>query len=477
MTEVLLCWHSKGNGLVVLEQAIKSLRNRRILVDKVVYLVQEADLNIPRTIEGASIEGIELPVEDPTKHEDIYALVKDNVLPRVFECEGTLHVNVSPGTPAMHSVWLILHAGGAFPVGTRLWSSQYSRETKRARIDPVNFAVNTYLSEINKLQRLEPERAIYEPDALSPVRHSALDRLARYSRVTGAPLLILGERGTGKTRLVETYVTTLKNCDNVVTVACGGLDSALAESVLFGHHKGAFTGAEQDRKGLLAEAHGGILFLDEVQDLPKFVQRKLVRVFQDRKRKYRSVGSDKEEIADFELVCASNLSVDELRKQLDDDFFDRLSHLVVRMPSLRECREDLRRDWLKVWREIRQRGDLPLEAPWSVTLEGALKNHPLPGNLRDLQRLAVLVMAWWDRADLDATLESALQEWSHWTSSTILDSTFGNGSRSERTKWFRARLAQWAKETYSTWVAAGEALDCDEKTLRQDVVFLRRENS
>ena len=94
------------------------------------------------------------------------------------------------------------------------------------------------------------------------------------------PLLVLGERGTGKTRIVATLVPELKRRPgNVVTLACGGLDSSLADSMLIGHRKGAFTGAVGDRPGLLAEADDGILFLDEVQDLPKAAQRKLVRVF------------------------------------------------------------------------------------------------------------------------------------------------------------------------------------------------------
>ncbi|NVZ67150.1 sigma 54-interacting transcriptional regulator, partial [Pseudomonas gingeri] len=128
-----------------------------------------------------------------------------------------------------------------------------------------------------------------------------MNSLFRYARVTGAPLLILGERGTGKSRLVETQVATLKQRPNkVVTLACGGLESTLAESLLFGHVKGAFTGAAQERKGLLAQATGGILFLDEIQDLPRPVQRQLVRVFQDRQRRYRPIGSDKEISVDFE---------------------------------------------------------------------------------------------------------------------------------------------------------------------------------
>lgn len=307
----------------------------------------------------------------------------------------------------------------------------------------------------------------------SPARRAAFERLARYSKVIGAPLLVLGERGIGKTRLVETYVATLKARERVVTVACGGLDSSLAESLLFGHRKGAFTGAAVDRRGLLAEADGGILFLDEVQDLPKSAQRKLVRVFQDRQRRFRPVGSDKETSVDVELVCASNLPVAELREQLDADLFDRLSHLAVRVPPLRECRADVEADWAKVWRELRQRQDLPEDAPWTPRLARVLRQHPLPGNLRDLQRLAVLLMAWWGDTDEEAAVDRAIEEWSQWTSSTApLDAEFGTGSRNDRIKWFRARLALWAKDVHETWTAAGEALGCDEKTLRQDAALL-----
>jgi transcriptional regulator with AAA-type ATPase domain len=472
--QTLLCWHAERAGLEVLTRAIKALRNRRIRVDRVIYLVQEGrEPDVPQKVENATVEPVALHLEDPTMHSAIYPLIKQQVLPLARAAGGGLHINVSPGTPAMHSVWLILHAGGAFPEGTRLWSSQYSRETKRSRIDPVDFEVTTYLAEIHRLQRAQPERAVYEPDAASSARRAAFERLARYSKVIGAPLLVLGERGIGKTRLVETYVATLKAREPVVTVACGGLDSSLAESLLFGHRKGAFTGAEMDRRGLLAEADGGILFLDEVQDLPKSAQRKLVRVFQDRQRRFRPVGSDRETSVDVELVCASNLPVAELREQLDADLFDRLSHLAVRVPPLRECRADVEADWAKVWRELRQRQDLPEDAPWTPRLARVLGQHPLPGNLRDLQRLAVLLMAWWGDTDEEEAVDRAVEEWSQWTSSTApLDAEFGSGSRNDRIKWFRARLALWAKDIHETWTAAGEALGCDEKTLRQDATLL-----
>lgn len=468
-SSTLLCWHAERAGVEVLEHALRSLRNRRIEISDVLYLVQAGrPRGIPPSVESATVEVVEVPLEDPTHHTAIYEQVRSMLLPRLRAVAGDLHINVSPGTPAMHSVWLILHAGGALPEGTRLWSSQLSRETKRTRIDPVDFPVSTYLAEIHRYSRVEPDLAVYEPEAKSIARRSAFDSLSRYARVIGAPLLILGERGTGKTRLVETIVATLKSRKKVVTVPCGGLDTALAESLLFGHRKGAFTGAAADRDGLLAEADSGILFLDEVQDLPRSAQRKLVRVFQDRKRRYRPLGSDREESVDVELVCASNLPVPELRERLDDDLFDRLSHLSVSIPPLRECREDVQDDWGRVWRELRQRDDLTPDAQWSPEFERALSRHPLPGNLRDLQRLAVLTVAWWSDADPGAGFRHALREWEHWTRAAPTSAGFGEGSRTQRIHWFRQQLAQWAKEQHGTWAAAAAALGCDEKTLRQD---------
>lgn len=466
----LLCWHAERAGTQVLENAIKALRNRRILIDRVLYLVQAKGKERPSLqVDGVGMELIEIALDDPTRHADIHAQVRQLVLPRLRGLDGDLHINVSPGTPAMHSVWLILHAGGAFPQGTCLWSSQFSQETQRTRIDLVDFSVTTYLAEIRRQARVEPGLAMYEPAARSAARRTALEHLGRYAAVIGAPLLILGERGTGKTRLVEQFVAPFKGRAKVVTVPCGGLESALAESALFGHRKGAFTGATTDRPGLLAEADGGILFLDEVQDLPKAMQRMLVRVFQDRLRRYRPVGSDRERSVDVELVCASNLPAAQLRERLDADLFDRLSHLAVTVPSLRDCREDIRDDWERVWQELRQQESLPDAAPWSDEMAAALRHHDLQGNLRDLQRLAVLCMAWWPLSDPATAQRSALAEWQRFAPTAApAGADFGQGSRADRIRGFRLRLARWAKERYGTWTAAAEFLDCDEKTLRKD---------
>lgn len=464
----LLCWHSHRAGAEVLEKSLKRLSVRKIKIQRVLYLVQLGkEPEKAPNIGDVEIEKIVVSLEDPTHHFAVYELLKEHVLPRVRGFEQ-LHINVSPGTPAMHTAWLVLHAGGAFPEGTQLWSSQYNRETKRTRIDPVDFPITTYLSEYRARSSRDSSVAVYDPQAKSPARREALERLARYARVPGAPLLLLGERGTGKTRTVETLVATVKGREKVVTVPCGGLDSSLVESVLFGHKKGAFTGATEDRMGLLAEADGGILFLDEVQDLPRAAQRKLIRVFQGRERRFRPVGGVEEVKVDVELVCASNVSREELRERLDEDFFDRISHLVVSIPPLRECQDDLREDWQRVWGEICLVGDMPTEAPWSDELEKAMQESGLPGNLRDLQRLGYLLMAWLPGMFQEQALGFALSEWDIGVVEEPADSRFGKGSRNERIRWFRKELAVWAKGQFGTWEKAAMSLLCNEKTLRDD---------
>lgn len=467
----LLAWHSKNHGIDVLQNTLRLLKSKGHSIGKVIYLCRKAEpVALKREWDGPRAEIRTLTVSDPSSHAQIYEAISQKIVPEV-QSVPNLHVNVSPGTPAMHCVWLLLHAGGAFPDGTLLWSSQREGRDGLIRIDPVVFPISTYLAEIREDASVRAPVAQYDPEAKSPARRRALEDLMRYAGVAGAPLLVLGERGTGKTRIVETIVASIKRRRNVVTVPCGALDSTLAESELFGHVKGAFTGAESVRKGLLGNADGGILFLDEVQDLPMSVQRKLIRFLQDRRRRYRQVGSDKELSVDVEVVCASNIPIAELAQRLAPDLFDRLSHLIVTVPPLRDCRDDLSEDWARVWRELRVTNAMPSEPPQHDLLVKALATHPLPGNLRDLQRLAVLVTAWWHgRSEVDVVAHAlaAWREVGHPIPHMKESSPWGDGTRRERIQHFQRGLAQWAKERHGTWAQAAKALGCDERTLRED---------
>ncbi len=462
-----------GVGGIIGRLPIKSLKNRKILISEVILLTQSGSKpNVTCIEDNISVKELELSVDDPTCHKTLYDSLVEDLLPEIKNISG-LHVNVSPGTPAMHAVWLILHAGGRLPRGTRVWSSQKSPETKRNSITEVNFPINTYLSEIRKIDGAFPEMAMYDMEPKSEARQSALGSLKRFASLPGIPLLVVGERGTGKTRIIETIVRTIKQ-KRIVTLACGGLASEVVDSMLFGHTKGAFTGALSDRSGLLKEADKGVLFLDEIQDLPRHVQRKLVRVLQDNQRRFRSVGSDTEESVEFELICASNRSISELSEILDKDFFDRISMLSVRIPALRECQEDLFDDWQHVWGELNRDLNRPNSPPFSNEIANFFHQSDLSGNFRDMQRLACLLMAYWEDNDKTSSISRALLEFKK---TEILGKKFeteksdlfsGHKTRAEALAAYKKQLAAEAKLKYGTWRKAAEALQCDEKTLRQD---------
>ena len=472
----LVCWHAVRAGIGVLEGALGRFASNGTQIERVLYLTQRDEpFEPPPSLKGATIEPLELPLPDPTDHVAIRRVLEQHVLPRIAR-HTQLHVNISPGTPAMHAVWLILHAGGALPDTAQVWASQRSRESRRTSLTPVKIPITTYLREVRAFVRErtgDANPAMYAPGSgESPRRLEALELLHRYARVGDIPLFVVGERGTGKSHLVESAVRVARDPTRAfVTLPCGGMNSATFDSLLFGHAKGAFTDAKSDRPGLIAQAEGGTLFLDEVHDMPADAQRKLVRVLQE--RWYRRVGEDTERKANVHVVCASNKTIAQVRERLDPDLFDRICHLVVEIPPLRECREDLETDWQNVWQALPVAdGFRTTQAPANSALFEALLAHPLPGNFRDLQRLAALVAAWTDGNDIDTAIARALEQWRRWTDPThgMPDPTHADDGRTrdERIADYSRELAEWAHLRWGTWEAAAEALDCSTRTLRRD---------
>lgn len=170
----------------------------------------------------------------------------------------------------------------------------------------------------------------------------SLDDLARAAH-SRANVLIEGETGTGK----EIFARTIhENSDragkNFVIVDCASLPESLVEGILFGHERGAFTGADRAREGLIAQAHGGTLFLDEVGELPHALQKTFLRVLQE--RRFRPLGSTNEEASDFRLIAATNRNLDEMvrQKRFRSDLLYRLRSLRISLPPLKDRKEDIR---------------------------------------------------------------------------------------------------------------------------------------
>jgi len=212
---------------------------------------------------------------------------------------------------------------------------------------------------------------------------------------SSASMLLLGESGTGKSLVArEIHARSDRRDKPFMTVNCPALSKELLESELFGHVKGAFTGAVRDTQGKVHAADGGTLFLDEIGELPKELQPKLLRLLQD--LEYERVGDTKTKKADVRVIAATNRDLDEeVRKgEFREDLLFRLNVISVVLPTLRERPEDIvtfAREYLQFFAK-RYARDI---TSFSSSAEEALQRYPWPGNLREMrnaiERAVILV--------------------------------------------------------------------------------------
>jgi two-component system response regulator PilR (NtrC family) len=201
-----------------------------------------------------------------------------------------------------------------------------------------------------------------------------------------ANILIFGESGTGKELAAKAVHYNSPRKDRpFVAVNCGAIPETLMESELFGHKKGAFTGAVADRPGLFEQAEGGTLFLDEIGEVPLQLQAKLLRVIQE--REFRRVGGAESLKADVRLVAASNRDLEEQVREgaFREDLFYRLNVVQVRMPPLRERTEDI--PLLIECFLNKFAGKLPGPEVITPSALKVLMVYPFPGNVRELENL------------------------------------------------------------------------------------------
>jgi two-component system, NtrC family, response regulator GlrR len=208
---------------------------------------------------------------------------------------------------------------------------------------------------------------------------------ARMVAQTDASVVIQGDSGTGKELLARAiHAASSRSRENFVAVNCGAIPENLVESELFGHVKGAFTGAVRDRPGLLAEAQRGTVFLDEIAELPLAAQVKLLRVLQE--REVRAVGGERTVKLDVRVICASHRKLEEevAAGRFREDLFYRLNVVGLNLPALAQRREDVPLLAGHFCAALAQRYGKPVSgfAPGALEL---LVAAPWPGNVRQLQ--------------------------------------------------------------------------------------------
>lgn len=210
-----------------------------------------------------------------------------------------------------------------------------------------------------------------------------IDKLAR----SQAPVYISGESGSGKelvARLIHEQGPRAHQ--PFVPVNCGAIPSELMESEFFGHRKGSFTGAVDDKPGLFQAAHGGTLFLDEVADLPLSMQVKLLRAIQE--KAVRSVGGQQETVVDVRILCATHkdLEAEVAAGRFRQDLYYRLNVIELRVPSLRERRDDIEALATHMLQRLAS-GSAQTAARLHPQALEALKRYRFPGNVRELENV------------------------------------------------------------------------------------------
>lgn len=217
-----------------------------------------------------------------------------------------------------------------------------------------------------------------------------------------APVYVQGESGTGK-ELVARSIHAQGPRSNAafVPVNCGAIPAELMESEFFGHKKGSFTGATQDKVGLFQSAEGGTLFLDEVADLPKPMQVKLLRAIQE--RAVRAVGDESERPVDVRIISATHKSLEALVRNGDfrQDLFYRLNVIKVVVPPLRQRRSDLPILASHALATIAERHGLVSPPELTDDAIKVLQNHPFSGNVRELENVLERAVTLAEGAQID----------------------------------------------------------------------------
>src|SRR5689334_5171160 len=212
-------------------------------------------------------------------------------------------------------------------------------------------------------------------------------RIIEQSAPTGASVLISGESGTGKELVAQTiHELSPRASFPFVAINCSAIPETLLESEIFGHEKGAFTGAHDRRTGVFELAHRGTLFLDEIAEMQPATQVKLLRVLQE--RSFRRLGGRQEQSVDVRVIAATNLNPGEAVKsgKLREDLFYRLNVFTIELPPLRDRREDLP---LLIQRFLNEFNGINEKAVKAVDAEAMqiLEQYPWPGNIRELRNI------------------------------------------------------------------------------------------
>jgi DNA-binding NtrC family response regulator len=343
------------------------------------------------------------------------------------------------------------------------------------------FTVDSVLALAGSVRAQIASRRVLRKPASTPLYTSDIDligaspafieamKLVGRVAPTNLPVLITGESGTGKEIVARAiHLRSRRASYSFVDVNCGALPAELIESELFGHTRGAFTGAERDRAGLWEEADKGTIFLDEITETTSAFQVKLLRALQQ--GEVRRVGSNRNLKLDVRVIAATNRQIEpEVEAgRFRQDLLYRLNAVTIHLPPLRERRADI----LPLARRFAERARLPDDAPVTFSSEALhlLEAYPWPGNVRELENAVVRAAALCDQAVRPEDLPERVRAGDAASAAEITARTDGNTtvaaqewlSLAETEGKYVTRVLQY---TGGNKQAAARLLDIDRKTI------------
>jgi len=405
-TDLRAVTESAQVGLGPIAQAIRTGRFSRLelLCD---YPPQEAEayLDWLRPQTEARIVPHQVALPSPTDFDTIYRHARDIAAQAAADAGGEadrLTFHLSPGTPAMAAVWIIL-AKTRFPAELIESSIQHGVRTVSVPFQiAADFIPDLLRRPDAELTRLTAGLPPAAP-AFDAIIHQSQDMqrvVARARRVAlrSIPVLIEGESGTGKELLARAIHQASPRRDRpMIAVNCGAIAPELIESELFGHEKGAFTGAASARKGVFEAADTGTLFLDEIGDLPKSAQVRFLRALQE--GEITRVGATEPIRVDVRPIAATNRSLtrEVSEGRFREDLFYRLAVAVINLPPLRDRDGDAALLLERLLDQVNQESATePGYEPktLSVTARKLLLDHPWPGNVREMLNTLRRAAVW-----------------------------------------------------------------------------------
>lgn len=364
------------------------------------------------------LTGAEIELTSPTAYGEIYSSAHDQLacLSRKYPDYQRV-VHLSPGTPAMAAIWVLLVKTQYPSICIESWvdnhGGQHVKKTELPFHIAAEFSANAY-----KEASLKLEHAENDVPALGGVigechQMRLIMKKAEKMALHDVPVLILGETGTGKEVFAKAiHDVSRRSGSPFVAVNCGALPEEIAESLLFGHKKGAFTGAYQDHHGYFSQANGGVLFLDEIGELSPLLQTKLLRVLQE--KEFTPVGSKETIRSDFRLIAATHRNLSEMiyAGSFRQDLFYRITIGILKIPPLRERVGDIRIMADELLKEINEElADQPAYQSKEF-VESAfhyMERQSWPGNVRELRACILRAAIWSDShiisaADLSSSI-------------------------------------------------------------------------